>query len=70
MKDLSDMMVSVYLGITIEEKRNRMVALIEASHAKKETKKLALVKLSQLKTANAIDKFATNYTLSGEGMKI
>lgn len=70
MKNLTQEVNAVYIAPTLEAKKEAMTALIEASHAKKETKKLSKMKVQQLKSLAAVDKFATNYMFSGEGMKI
>jgi len=46
-----------------------MKDLITNSHAKAETKKLSLFKIESLGMAQ-LDKFASNYSFSGEGMKV
>lgn len=47
-----------------------MNRLIETSHAKKETKKLAMTRVNMLKSNNQVDKYATNYMFSGEGLHV
>ena len=70
MKDLTKEVTAVYTATTLDAKKAAMVALIENSHAKKETKTLAKIKVSRLPNPKAVDKFATNYMFSGEGMKV
>lgn len=70
MKDLSKEVTAVYAASTLDAKKAAMISLIESSHAKKETKTLAKIKVSRLPNPKAVDKFATNYMFSGEGMKV
>jgi len=70
MKDLSSYVNAVYAARSLELKKEKMREMIEASHAKKETKKLAFIKLEMCRSADAINKFATNYMFSGEGLKV
>lgn len=70
MKDLTKEINAVYNARTLTEKKNRMQDLIEKSHAKRETKNASKMKLVWCTSKLSVDKFATNYMLSGEGMKI
>jgi|TARA_R110000868_G_scaffold283752_1_gene544178 hypothetical protein len=70
MKDLTTEVNAVFTARSIADKKSAMLSLIENSHAKAETKKLSKLRVERLMHASAVDKFATNYLLSGEGMKI
>ena len=70
MRDLSKELNAVYKAKTLTLKKNRMQDLIEKSHAKNDTKNVAKMKLVFINSKTGIDQFATNYMLSGEGMKI
>lgn len=70
MKDLTKELESVWTAMSLLAKQEAMAKLIEQSHAKKETKEKALRQLKGINTAFKVDKFATNYMLSGEGMKV
>ena len=69
--DLSEHVARVLSSRDIESKKTAMLDLIEASHAKKETKMLFSnkVKYTSMSTRQ-LDKFAYDYMLSGEGMKV
>ena len=69
MKDLTKECEKVWSAVSLEAKRNAMTNLIEASHAKKETKLKALRMLPKMK-AHQVDKFAANYMMSGEGLGV
>ena len=70
MRDLTKEVTAVCNARSLESKKVAMKALIESSHAKKETKKLSKVKVDMTRSASALDKMATNYLLSGEGLKV
>ena len=70
MRDLTKEVTAVCNTRSLESKKVAMKALIESSHAKKETKKLFNVKVDMIRSASALDKMATDYLLSGEGMKV
>lgn len=69
-KDLTTHLQAVFVATGLDNKKNAVLELIENSHAKKETKKLRSYQASVLNSENKIDKFATNYVMSGEGMKV
>ena len=69
-KDLTKEVAAVCAAHTLEAKKIAMKALIESSYAKKETKKLFNVKVDMIRSASKLDKMATDYLLSGEGMKV
>jgi hypothetical protein len=68
MKNLTDELNNVFTATTREKKLALAETLINNSHAKSETKKLALLRIKNMSPAK-IDFFMTNYVLSGEGMK-
>ena len=70
MKNLTSELQSVYAEHNITKKRELAAKLIEASHAKSTTKKLALFNISNNMSAKRIDKYMTDYVFSGEGMKV
>ena len=70
MKNLSNELHTVWAAATLVGKIDAMNKLIENSHAKKETKQKALRQLHSLRLPSKIDTFASNYMLSGEGMKV
>lgn len=70
MKDLTAELQTVYNTTDLAEKKKAMIAFINASHAKALTKKQAIASVSKMTSAHVIDKFATNYMFSGEGMKV
>ena len=70
MKNLEVYVNAVFVAPTLEKKKEAMYRLIETSHAKKETKKLAKTKVGMLKSNNQVDKYATNYMFSGEGLSV
>lgn len=56
---------------SLDGKKTAMVDLIEASHAKKETKTFYKNKVIYTRMSSSqLDKMAYNYMLSGEGMKV
>lgn len=69
-KNLTNEVQKVWAAHTLEAKKKAMEELINAAHAKTETKRLALTKLSMFKSSNQVDKFAVNFMMSGEGMKV
>lgn len=55
----------------LDDKKTAMINLIDASHAKKETKTLFKNKVIHTRLSSSqLDKMAYNYMLSGEGMKV
>lgn len=70
MKNLTEELKSIYSENDTTKKRELAKRLIENSHAKKTTKNQALFLVMTKLSANNIDKFMTNYVLSGEGMKV
>ena len=54
---------------TGQAKKDAMVDIINSSHAKKATKTDALFKVAKM-SDKQLDKFAVNFMMSGEGMKV
>ena len=59
----------VWQAPNINDKREAAKEMINYSRAKKETKVKALRDIETM-SANAIDKFVSNYSLSGIGLKV
>jgi len=71
MKNLTEELKAVYTATDLATKKQRMMELIDNSHAKKETKLKARLALdTTCRSPYSVDKFATNYMLSGEGLKL
>jgi hypothetical protein len=70
MKNLTVELKDIYEEQNPDKKRELAVRLIENSHAKKTTKNQALFLVRSKLDSRNIDKFMTNYVLSGEGMKV
>jgi len=70
MRDLTKEVTAVCNARSLESKKVAMKVLIESSHAKKETKKLFNIKVDMIRSPSALDKMATDYLLSGEGLKV
>lgn len=69
--DLTEYVNRVLSISDINDKKDAMIELIEASHGKKETKTLFKNKVIYTRMSGAqLDKMAYNYMLSGEGMKV
>jgi hypothetical protein len=69
MKNLTIELQDIYNAKERNEKLALCKTLIEQSHAKATTKRLAYFQIEKL-GADALDKYMTNYVLSGEGMKV
>jgi hypothetical protein len=70
MKNLETQLNNVFLAKTLDAKKEAMYSLIDESHGKKETKKLAKTRVSMLKSNSQVDKYATNYMFAGEGYRV
>ena len=69
--DLTDYVNKVIVATTTEAKKQALLEMIEASHAKTTTKNLFTNKVSYVNlTAKQLDKMAYDYMMSGEGMKV
>jgi hypothetical protein len=69
MRDLTNFVQAVWVAKTLESKRFAFENLVNESHGTKETKKLNILRSKTL-SASQLDKIASNYMLSGEGMKV
>lgn len=69
MKDLTSHVQQVWAARDLPSKRLAVHELIDVSHATNETKKLSHFKVESMNLSQ-LDKFASNYSLSGEGMKV
>ena len=69
MKDLTKEVQRVFDASDRLQKIKAMTDLINVSHANKKTKILSLQKIVHLSN-ESLDRFAANYMLSGEGMKV
>ena len=69
MKNLNNEVQRVFDSKNRLDKIKAMTDLINVSHANRKTKVLALQKIVHL-SCDSLDKFAANYMLSGEGMKV
>ena len=68
--DLTANVQAVYEAKTLDAKKAAMLELIEQSHAKSATKDKARRELVRIGSMTKVDFFATNYMMSGEGMKV
>lgn len=68
-QNLTDLLKVVYEIPDIDSKRVAVLDLIKASKARVNTKANAVARVKRMNKTSDLDKFATNYTLSGEGMK-
>lgn len=69
-KDLTQYVQNVWHASGLEAKKNAMIDLINSSHAKNETKRLYIKKTEMERNPNRLDTLASNYAMSGEGMKV
>lgn len=70
MENLTEVLKSVYEAKDIDDKKQLVLRLIHESSAKVKTKSAAIQAVKRMSKVTDLDKFATNYTLSGEGMKV
>lgn len=68
--DLTTHVQKVWLARGLQAKKDAMVELIAASHAKADTKRLFTAKVNIERNPNRLDTLASNYAMSGEGMKV
>jgi hypothetical protein len=68
--DLSDYVQAVWRAVGLRDKQTAMFELIEASHAKADTKRLYTAKVRIERDYRKLDNLASNYAMSGEGMKV
>lgn len=67
--NLDTLVQKVWQAPNVTEKRLAAKEMINYSRAKAETKAKALRDIESM-SSNAIDKFVTNYSFSGTGMKV
>lgn len=68
--DLTTYVQKVWTSQGILAKKAAMLDLIDASHAKADTKRLFTAKVNIERNPNRLDTLASNYAMSGEGMKV
>ena len=69
-KDLTIFVHQVWACPTWQLKQIAMLNLITESYAKKETKQLFKHKVMREHSSKKLDKMASDYMMSGEGMKV
>jgi hypothetical protein len=68
--DLTSYVQKVWVARDLAAKKAAMLELINASHAKADTKRLFTAKVNIERNLNRLDTLASNYAMSGEGMKV
>ena len=68
--DLTTFVQAVWIAQGLQAKKNAMFDLINASHAKADTKRLYTAKVNIERDYRKLDTLASNYAMSGEGMKV
>lgn len=68
--DLTPYIHNVWMSIGIKAKKDAMIELIDASYAKADTKRLYTTKVNMERNSNRLDALASNYAMSGEGLKV
>ena len=68
--DLTTFVQKVWFAQGLKAKQAAMIELINASHAKADTKRLYTAKVNIERNPNRLDTLASNYAMSGEGMKV
>lgn len=68
--DLTTYVQKVWLASDLASKKTAMLDLITASHAKADTKRLFTAKVNIERNPRKLDTLASNYAMSGEGMKV
>lgn len=68
--DLTTYIQNVWVAQGLEAKKNAMFELINASHAKADTKRLYTAKVNIERNPKRLDTLASNYAMAGEGMKV
>lgn len=68
--NLTDYVQAVWRAVGLRDKQTAMFDLIEASHAKKETKRLFTAKVKIERDYRRLDNLASHYAMSGEGLKV
>lgn len=68
--DLTTFVQRVWVASDLASKKAAMLELINASHAKADTKRLFTTKVNMERNPRKLDTLASNYAMSGEGMKV
>jgi hypothetical protein len=68
--ELTDYVQAVWRAVGLRDKQAAMIELINASHAKADTKRLYTAKVRIERDYRRLDNLASNYAMSGEGMKV
>ncbi len=68
--DLTAYVQKVWVASDLDSKKTAMLELINASHAKADTKRLFTTKVNMERNPRRLDTLASNYAMSGEGMKV
>lgn len=68
--DLTTYVQKVWSVNDLTSKKAAMIELINASHAKADTKRLYTAKVNIERNPKRLDTLASNYAMSGEGMKV
>lgn len=68
-KDLTEYMQAVWNAVTLEDKQNAAIELVDVSRGSADTKKLAKLEIPNL-SSNQLDTFAMNYNFKGLGMGV
>lgn len=68
--DLTTFVQRVWVANDLASKKAAMLELINASHAKADTKRLFTTKVNMERNPRKLDTLASNYAMSGEGMKV
>lgn len=68
--DLTSYVQAVWFANGLDDKKAAMLDLIEASHAKADTKRLYTAKVNIERNPRKLDTLASNYAMSGEGLKV
>lgn len=68
--NLDSFIKAVWAASDIGTKKGIAMEMIQASHAKAETKQKALRDLELMASPKKVDFFVTNYSFSGAGMKV
>ena len=68
--DLTAYVQKVWVASDLDSKKTAMLELINASHAKADTKRLFTTKINMERNPRRLDTLASNYAMSGEGMKV
>lgn len=68
--DLTAYVQKVWVASDLDSKKTAILELINASHAKADTKRLFTTKVNMERNPRRLDTLASNYAMSGEGMKV